>query len=110
MLAHAQWMHACQAADAAEPRGSRAEVVSDQANQDTMSVDDDAPPLFTPEQQAWLESYLATQQLLPPLLPCHPSALVLHLPPQAMLWLLHPNLEWTSPVWMCLFNTFVHTE
>lgn len=23
-------------------------------------------------------------------------------------WLLHPKMEWTSPAWMELFNTFVH--
>ena len=32
------------------------------------------------------------------------------IPVSLLQWLLHPNLEWTSPVWMRLFNIFVRTE
>ena len=32
------------------------------------------------------------------------------IPPSLLQWLLHPSMEWTSPVWMRQFSTFVHME
>ena len=32
------------------------------------------------------------------------------IPPSLLQWLLHPDLSWTSPVWIQLFNSFVRKE
>ena len=32
------------------------------------------------------------------------------IPPSLLQWLLHPDLSWTSPIWIQLFNSFVRKE
>ena len=32
------------------------------------------------------------------------------IPPSLLQWLFHPGLDWLSPNWMELFNSFVHKE
>lgn len=39
---------------------------------------------------------------------CDPEPSVI--PPSLLQWLLHPQLDWTSPTWMELFNSFVGRE